>query len=74
MSNLEFRTVVKFIVALVGAGLIAVQTGLTDGGLSTQDWVSIGIAVITALGVYALPNAETQAGNGPANEGDNNGN
>lgn len=55
MRELEFQSIVKFIVAVVGAGLIALQSALTDG-ITNSEWVGIGIAVVTALGVYALPN------------------
>jgi len=45
----------KALVAVLMAALTTVQTVATDG-ISTQDWCSIAVAVLTAVGVYFIPN------------------
>lgn len=47
----------KFIVAAVIAGGVALQAALTDGHVTNAEWLTIGIAVLGALGVWAIPNA-----------------
>lgn len=47
----------KTIVAVVMAALVALQTALTDGGVSSQEWITIALAALGALGVLAVPNA-----------------
>jgi hypothetical protein len=49
----------KTIVAVVMAALVALQTALTDGGVSSQEWITIALAALGALGVLAVPNAIT---------------
>ena len=46
----------KAIVAVVGAVAVVVQTALTDGTITRAEWVTIAIAVVTAVGVYAKAN------------------
>ena len=46
----------KSIMAALGAAALAVQTALTDGKIESAEWWIIGIAVLTALGVYQLEN------------------
>lgn len=46
----------KSIAAALGAAGIAVQAALTDGEITTAEWLTIGIAVLTALGVYQVEN------------------
>ena len=46
----------KFVVAIIGAAIMAVNEGLISG--TAAKWVSIVIAVATALGVYVTPNEE----------------
>lgn len=46
----------KGIIAVVGAGVAAVQLALTDGKLDKAELVTIGIALLTAIGVYAKAN------------------
>lgn len=43
----------KLIAALVGAATLAVSQGLVDG--TAAKWVGIGVAFLTAAGVYAAP-------------------
>lgn len=45
----------KALVAVLMAALISFQTLAMDG-VSVQDWASIAVAVLTALGVYLIPN------------------
>lgn len=47
----------KTIVAALLAGAMALQAALSDGGVTNQEWVAIGIAALTALTVYLVPNA-----------------
>jgi len=47
----------KAIVAVVGAVAVVVQTALTDGTITSAEWVTIAIAVVTAVGVYLKANA-----------------
>lgn len=46
----------KAIVAVVGAGVAALQFALEDGVVVGQEWTTIIIAVVTAIGVYLAPN------------------
>lgn len=46
----------KSIVAVVGAAVAAIQLAFTDGKLDRAELVTIGIAVLTAIGVYAKKN------------------
>jgi len=46
----------KFLVALAAALAVA-ATGLDDGGVSSSEWIEIGLAFAGALGVWAIPNA-----------------
>lgn len=54
------KTYAKFVVAAVMAGLVALQTALTDGGVSSQEWITIALAVLGALGVAVVPNAQAK--------------
>jgi len=45
----------KAFVAVVMAALVTYQTLATDG-VSVQDWCSVAVAVIGAVGVYLIPN------------------
>lgn len=46
----------KFIVGIIGAAVIAIQTALTDGVITSAEWGTIALAVLTALGVWGAPN------------------
>lgn len=48
----------KFLVAALAAALVALQSALTDGGVTAQEWVTIAIAAIGAAGVYQVPNRD----------------
>lgn len=49
----------KTVVAAVAAGAVALSTALNDGVITAGEGVTIGLAVLGALGVYAVPNAVT---------------
>lgn len=51
----------KAIVAVVTAALIAAQTAIADGRITGSDWITITLAAIGALAVYAVPNATPPA-------------
>ena len=46
----------KTVVAVVTAGLIAAQTALVDGHITSSDWITIALAALGAFGVYVIPN------------------
>lgn len=46
----------KAIVAIAGAGLAALNVALDDGIFSQQEWIAVVVAVLTAVGVYLVPN------------------
>lgn len=54
LSGLKKYT--KSIVAVVIAGLYAVQAALTDDTITSAEWHTIALAVVTAIGVYLFPN------------------
>lgn len=47
----------KTIVAVLTAALIAAQTTLIDGHITGNDWITIALAALGAIGVFAIPNA-----------------
>jgi hypothetical protein len=49
-------TAAKALAALLATALVALQTGMTDGGLSPQDVIVTISTVLGALGVYIVPN------------------
>ena len=57
------RSIAPYAKAVIGAliaGLTAIGTALTDGGISPAEWVAAAIAFLVALGgVYAIPNSDT---------------
>jgi hypothetical protein len=46
----------KFIAAAAAAGLVAAQLAITDDTITKTEWITIALAVLGALGVYAIPN------------------
>jgi len=46
----------KAIVAVIGAVAVVVQSALTDGTITSAEWVTIAIAAVTAVGVYLKAN------------------
>lgn len=53
--------VAKLVVAALGAGVVALQAALTDDVVTGTEWLTIGVAAATALGVWAVPNAPQPA-------------
>lgn len=51
-----WRNYSKFIAASVATGLISLQLAITDGEVSVSEWITIALAVLGALGVYAVEN------------------
>lgn len=47
----------KTIVALIGSTVAVATPLIGDGILTTTDGVQIALAVLTALGIYAVPNS-----------------
>ena len=46
----------KFLVAAGIAGLTALAAAITDDHISNAEWVTVGLAVLGAVGVYVVPN------------------
>lgn len=46
----------KFVVAALAAGLVALQTAITDDKVTTSEWVTIVLAGLGAVGVWLVPN------------------
>lgn len=44
------------VVAVLTAAALAAQSALTDGSITTQEWVTVLIAALGALAVWAAPN------------------
>lgn len=46
----------KSVVAALVAGLTVLAAALTDDAITPAEWVQIAVAVLGAIGVYAVPN------------------
>lgn len=46
----------KAVVAAAGPVLYAAQAAVTDGRVDGQEWLTIGLAVLVAAGVWKVPN------------------
>lgn len=55
-DHVTWRGYSKFIAAAVATGLVTLQLAITDGTVTKSEWITIGLAVLGALGVYAIPN------------------
>ena len=53
----RFATVAKFIVALLIPVAQVIQAAVTDDVITPNEWVKVAIAVVGAVGVWAVPNA-----------------
>ena len=53
---MRVSAVAKTIVAAVGAGVTAVTVAVGDDILTTTEAINVALAVLTALGVYVVPN------------------
>lgn len=47
----------KALVAALLAGLTALYTALSGDGMTDAEWVTVAIAVLTAVSVYLVPNS-----------------
>lgn len=45
----------KFYISALLAGLVVLQSAISDGSISSAEWWQIAIAVLAALGVLAVP-------------------
>ena len=52
----KFAEYWKAIVAVIGAVAVAVQAAVTDGTITSAEWLTIAIAAVTAVGVYLKAN------------------
>jgi len=50
------KFIVAIVVAVLLAGLVALQAALEDGAVTAYEWAGIAVAAIGALAVYAIPN------------------
>lgn len=50
----------KSVLAVLAAVLVVLNSAIT-GGVTMEEWLQIGLAALGALGVYAVPNSESQA-------------
>lgn len=67
-ANVPGLTWAKTFVAVLLAVLTLLVSYITDG-VSTSEWLNLGVAALTAAGVYALPNRQpegVQVRSGPA--------
>jgi len=53
--NVPGAAYTKSVLAALAAGLV-VLTSVITGGVTTVEWLQIALAVLGALGVYAVPN------------------
>lgn len=51
----------KLIAAIVGTVLFGLQGALTDGGMSVEEYVTVGSAVLAAFGTWLVPNTPALA-------------
>ena len=58
MKDISFGPYSKTIVAVIGALATWTTTSLADGVVSTQEWIGLVLAVLTALGVYQVVNKQ----------------
>lgn len=59
---MKLNSVAKSVVAAVFAAASALNVAVGDGGFSSTDAVTVVIAVLSVLGVYAVPNKDDAPG------------
>lgn len=59
----------KGVIASSTPVLLGVQAAVTDGRITSGEWVPIGIAVLVAVGVIATPNKQSDPDTLPAYRG-----
>jgi|GEM_PF-3505606 len=56
---MRVSAVAKTIVAAIGAGITAATVAMGDDTISSTEAITVALAVLTALGVYVVPNRDT---------------
>lgn len=51
----------KTLIAAITAGATVLSSALISDGISTNEWLQIGVAVLGALGVFIVPNSPVSA-------------
>ncbi|CAM3460833.1 hypothetical protein [Stackebrandtia soli] len=54
---MKVSKVAKAVVAALGAAVTALTVAMGDDTISATEGITVALAVLTALGVYAVPNA-----------------
>lgn len=54
-----YKGLIAAAVAILIAGITAWQAASADG-MTGQDWATVALAVLGAIGVYAIPNTPTE--------------
>jgi hypothetical protein len=55
-ANHPAQPQVKAVLAALAAALVAVNSFVSDGGITAAEWIQVAIAALTAAGVYHVPN------------------
>ncbi|MEU8035723.1 hypothetical protein [Streptosporangium sp. NPDC049078] len=55
----------KSVLATVGATVVAAEAVVSDGVVTDNEWVNLGIAALTAVGVFLVPNREAKENGHP---------
>lgn len=50
------KSIVALLIGAAGPTISAIKSALSDGKINSADILNIATAVITAIGVYAVPN------------------
>lgn len=53
---MNLKPYAKTVVAATIAGLTALQAAISDDTVTRSEWVAIGLATLTAIGVFFWPN------------------
>lgn len=56
VKNVPQFPILKFVVALLGAGLQVLTSAVSDGVVTNQEWVAVALGVVGAVAVYVFPN------------------
>jgi hypothetical protein len=54
---MKVSKVAKTIVAAAGAAVTALTAAMSDGTVSTSEAIMVALAVLTAFGIYVVPNS-----------------
>lgn len=57
----KLKEIAKFLVALLAPVFLVIQSALTDGEITQDEWLKILVALLVALGVWAVPNKPVAA-------------